>query len=194
MSLPALGDALPKRGTWFSRGLGRAVLKIMGWRFEGAFPNVPKFVGIVAPHTSNWDFIIGMAVVVGSGLDAHWIGKHTIFRPPFGGFMRWLGGMPVNRSETKGAVPQIVEIFDEREQLIIGIAPEGTRKRVDRWKTGFYHIALGAKVPILLAYFDYPRKVVGIGPTIMPSGDLEADMKTIRAFFADFVGKYPHQG
>lgn len=193
MAFPTLGNALPRRGNRFSRGLGKSILALWGWEFQGAIPNLPKCVVIAAPHTSNWDFVLGIAVVLALGLDAHWIGKDTIFRPPLGLLMRFLGGMPVDRSTRQGIVTQMVEVFEQREQFILGMSPEGTRKRVDRWKTGFYHMAYGARVPIVLGYFDYARKVVGIGPHLIPTGDLEADMSKIQAFYADITPKKPDQ-
>ena len=193
MSFPVLGQALPKRGNRFSRGLGKGILALMGWTFKGTLPNLPKCVVIAAPHTSNWDFVLGIAVVLALGLDAHWIGKDTIFRPPLGILMRFLGGMPVDRRTRQGVVTQMIDAFERREQFVLGMAPEGTRKRVDRWRTGFYHMACGARVPIVLGYFDYAHKVVGIGHHMMPTGDLEADMSQIRAFYADIVPKKPDQ-
>ena len=162
---------------------------------EGEIPNLPKFVIIGAPHTSNWDFPVAMSLVLALGLDAHWIGKHTLFRWPFGGLMRWFGGMPVVRSERGGVVAQVIDIFKGRERMVFGLSPEGTRKRVDQWKTGFYHIALGAGVPIVPGYFDYPRKVIGFGPPLMPSGDIEADISTLQAFYTPYTrtGKNPDQ-
>lgn len=193
MPIPTLGEALPARGNGVSRGFGRAVLKILGWDLEGEIPNLPKCVIIGAPHTSNWDFVLAIAAMMALGLDARWLGKHTIFRPPFGRLMRWLGGVPVDRNARHGVVDQTLAAFVHRERFVLGVAPEGTRKRVDRWKTGFYHVAQGAGVPIVPAYFDYARKVLGFGPPFDVSGDLEADMKRFRAFYEPFKGKKPAQ-
>ena len=195
MAIAELGEAVPRRGNRFSRGFWRAVFRLSGWHIEGALPNLPKFVIIGAPHTSNWDFPVAMSMVLALGLDAHWIGKHTLFRWPFGGVMRWFGGIPVVRSERRGVVDQIIEIFESRERLVFGVSPEGTRKRVDRWKTGFYHIAVGAGVPIVPAYFDYPRKVIGFGLPLTPSGDKEADIAFLKAFYTPYAltGKNRHQ-
>ncbi len=193
MPFPTLGEAIPTKGNRFSRGLGKAVLKIMRWDLGGELPNLPKFLIIGAPHTSNWDFVLAIAMKVALGLDARWLGKHTIFRPPFGSLMRWLGGFPVDRSARHSVVAQTIEAFAQRDRFVVGVTPEGTRKRVDRWKTGFYHVAQGAGVPIVPFYFDYARKVLGFGPPFALSGDLEADMKQIRAFYAPFEGKKPQQ-
>ena len=158
MALPELGDAIPQRGNRFSRWFWSAVFRMAGWDVEGEIPNLSKFVIIGAPHTSNWDFPVAMALVLAIGLDAHWIGKHTLFRWPFGGLMRRLGGVPVVRSERRGEVDQIVEQFKDHERMVFGLSPEGTRRRVERWKTGFYHIALGAGVPILPVISTIPAR------------------------------------
>ena len=119
------------------------------------------------------------------------MGKHTLFKPPYGGFMRKLGGIAIDRRAPRGTVEQMVDVFNQQEKLVLLIPPEGTRKKVESWKTGFYHIAQGANVPILLAYLDYRRKVVGFGPTITPSGNVAADMERIQTFYRDISGKYP---
>ena len=193
MSIPKLGEAIPARGNRFTRGFWGMMYKLAGWKVEGTLPNLPKFVIIGAPHTSNWDFVVAMALLFAMGFDARWIGKHTLFRAPFGWLMRWFGGMPVVRSKRHGIVDQMVEAFEAQDRLIVGLSPEGTRKRVERWKTGFYHIAHGAGVPIVPGYFDYPRKVIGFGPPFMPTGNLEADIQALQAFYTPFSGKNPHQ-
>jgi 1-acyl-sn-glycerol-3-phosphate acyltransferase len=188
---PALGDALPRRGNGLSRALGAGLLRVFGWRIEGTLPDEPRLLGIGAPHTSNWDFVFSIAAMLALGLRANWIGKHTLFRWPLGGLMRWLGGIPVDRTRSRGFVEQVVGMFNSRDALLLGIAPEGTRKKVDRWKTGFYHIAHGAGVPILPIYWDYGRKVLGFGPPITPTGDLKADLERIYAFYARIHGRHP---
>jgi 1-acyl-sn-glycerol-3-phosphate acyltransferase len=179
---------------WFT-ALARLIYRVFGWRAEGGPPNVPKFVLIGAPHTSNWDGVHMFLTSTSLGVRMYWLGKHTLFKPPLGWLMSWVSGIPVNRQATKNAVEQVVDIFEERDHFALIIAPEGTRKKVDYWKTGFYYIALGAGVPIVMAYIDYPRKRAGLGPAIMPSGDIEADFEIFRAFYADKVGLYPdHRG
>jgi 1-acyl-sn-glycerol-3-phosphate acyltransferase len=191
MKIPVAGDQVPKRGNAFSRFIGRSVLWILGWRIEGEIPNVPKFVAIAAPHTSNWDFIVGMAAILALGISANWLGKHTIFRRPLAALLRQLGGIPVDRSSHQGIVDQIVKLFHDKAQMILGLSPEGTRGKVDQWKTGFYYIATEAGVPIVLIAFDYSRKVFQIGPAFLPTGDLQKDMECIRAFYSNAKGKYP---
>ena len=188
-----VGDRVPRRGNGLSRAIGKAVMRSCGWKIEGEFPNVPKCVIVAAPHTSNWDFFYGICAAFAIGLRLDWIGKHTLFRWPFGRFMRLLGGTPVNREETHGVVEQIVETMNARDGFSLCLAPEGTRKRVGRWKTGFYHVAIKARVPILLAYIDYERKVIGFSPTIEPTGDIEREMAEIQGFYRDRVPRYPAQ-
>lgn len=180
---PELGDALPRRGARLPRLVARFSLRRLGWSFEGELPNLAKAVIIVAPHTSNWDFVLGITAMFALGLRVSWLGKHTVFRPPFGALFRWLGGIAVDRSARTGVVDQMVEALRSRDRLILGLAPEGTRRQVTRWKTGFYHIAHGAGVPVVPVTFDYPRRVVRFGAPIAPSGDFAADMKRLGAFF-----------
>jgi 1-acyl-sn-glycerol-3-phosphate acyltransferase len=186
-----LGAQTPRRGNAFSRAFGRTVLRALGWRFVGRFPDLPKFVLAAAPHTSNWDFVVGMAALFAAGIRLSWMGKHTLFRPPFGAVMRWMGGLAVDRRAAHGIVDQTVAAFERSDQLAIGMTPEGTRARVDRWRTGFYNIATKASVPIVLGFIDYDRRRVGIGPTLQPSGDIEADFEIIRSFYAEVTARHP---
>ena len=123
----------------------------------------------------------------------HWLAKHTLFRPPLGGLLRTLGGLPVDRRSPGGVVRQVTTMLAEREQLIIGITPEGTRSRVERWKTGFYRIALSADVPIVPAYFDYARRVIGFGPPFHPTGNLESDLARLQRFYEPFTARHPER-
>src|SRR5512144_310512 len=173
--------------------LANMLLKLFGWRAEGSLDDVPRCVLVVAPHTSNWDFPVMLALAAALRIKATWMGKHTLFRPPFGWLMRWLGGLPINRSARHNVVEQAIESFRQRDRLVLAILPEGTRKRTPYWKSGFYHIAVGAKVPIALGYADYRRKVGGIGRVIVPSGDVDADMALIREFYSGMTGKRPDQ-
>ena len=173
--------------------LANRVLMLLGWRAEGSLAEYPKCVVVVAPHTSNCDFVIMLLLAVALRLKVTWMGKHTLFRPPFGAIMRRLGGLPIDRSARHNMVQQAVSSFHTHEQLKLAILPEGTRKRTPYWRSGFYHIALGAQVPIALGYADYRRKVGGIGRVIMPSGDVDADMALIRDFYTGVAGKRPEQ-
>jgi 1-acyl-sn-glycerol-3-phosphate acyltransferase len=170
------------------RALGRAYLRLSGWRIEGTFPADPKCVLIVAPHTSNWDFPLGVAVVFAVELRVSWLGKHSMFRTPFKGFLRWLGGIPVNRSASHGVVRECVRAFDAAPALLLALAPEGTRKGVSQWKSGFYLIASHAGVPILPVGFDFREHVVRLMPLFHPSGNLELDLPRIQALFSNVHG------
>jgi 1-acyl-sn-glycerol-3-phosphate acyltransferase len=144
---------------------------------------------IGAPHTSNWDFVVALATAFALGLEIHWLGKHTLFRPPVGPLMRWLGGIPVDRRVRSGVVSQSVEAIRSRDQMLLCIAPEGTRGRVRRWKTGFYHIARETGLPILLCHLNNPRRILGFGPTFRPGNDTDADLAAIRAHYERFRGR-----
>ncbi len=169
------------------RWLARQGLRLSGWRLEGELPPASRYVAIGAPHTSNWDFMLMLAVVLEYGLEFVWMGKNTLFRGPTAALFRWLGGIPIDRSRPGGMVEQAIAAFDERRHLVMVITPEGTRKQVARWKRGFYHVARGAGVPILLAYVDHGRKVAGLGPLFTPTDDVEADMAAIQAFYAPYL-------
>ena len=190
MKVPVLGDRIPTRGNMFSELLGKTILKIMGWRIEGEIPNLPKFLAIAAPHTTNWDFVLGMATLMAMNIRVHWLGKDAIFTWPIRYVWKWLGGRPVDRSKAHGVVDQIVQMFKDEPQFILGLSPEGTRKNMPKWRSGFYHIATGAQVPILMAYFDFDHKVLGIGPLFHPTGDLDKDMVAMQNYYKPFSGKY----
>jgi 1-acyl-sn-glycerol-3-phosphate acyltransferase len=171
--------------------LGLSFLKLTGWEAVGNLPEIPKFVMILAPHTSNWDLLFILAIFYALGIKFNWFGKKEIFRWPVGGFFNWLGGVPIDRGSRQNSVQQTVEIIQSREQIIIGISPEGTRSHAKYWKTGFYHIAHQAQVPIVFAFLDYGKKIGGLGPIMNPTGDIEEDMKTIRRFYNGITAKFP---
>lgn len=175
------------------QGLARLVLRLCGWTVETPAPEAPKYVLVVAPHTSNWDFPWGYLGKVTLGLHLNWMGKHTLFRWPYGWFMRWLGGIPVDRRGRHNLSQQMAAVFARRERLVLAIMPEGTRSYTKGWKTGFYYIALAAQVPLALGYIDYRRKAMGISEPFYPSGNLEADLQRIREFYADKIGRYPEK-
>lgn len=168
----------------FTRWLGRTVLRLGGWRMTGAFPDLPKVVLIGAPHSSNWDGIWGFAAKLAMGLDIKILGKDTLFRVPLLGYvLRRLGVIPVDRSRPQGIVEQAVAMMRASDRLWFGIAPEGTRRPVERWKTGFWKIAKGAGVPVVPAYFHYGERIIGIGPLLALSEDMDADVARIREWF-----------
>ncbi len=174
---------------WLCRTLGRAYLRLTGWRIEGTFPADPKYVVIVAPHTSNWDFPLGVAVVFAVELRISWLAKHSMFRTPFKRCLRWLGGIPVNRNASHGVVADCVRAFATAPALMLALAPEGTRKGVSQWKSGFYRIAVQAGVPILPVGFDYRERVVRVMPLFQPSGNLEQDLPLIQDRFRNMHGR-----
>lgn len=188
-----LGEQLPRRGGKLLPAIGRFPLKLTGWKVEGDIPNLPQMVVIAAPHTSNWDFVVGMAVVLCLDLRLYWLGKHTLFRGLLAPLMYWLGGIPINRRASSGAVNQVVAEFQKRQKFFLAIAPEGTRKRVTEWKTGFYHIALQAEVDILPVTINYQRKAIQLRPPFTPTGDIEADLPLLKSYFSPEMGKKPHQ-
>lgn len=177
----------------FQKVLGSSFLKLTGWEVEGHVPEQSKYVLVLAPHTSNWDFPFILAALYTLGVRFYWFGKKEIFRWPVGGFFKWLGGIPIHRGSRQNMVRQTVENIQSREQIIVGVSPEGTRSKSKYWKTGFYHIANQAQIPIVFAFLDYDRKVGGIGPTMNPTGDIDKDMKTVHQFYSGVTAKYPHK-
>ena len=185
-----LPPGVPRSGrSCFVRWIGRSILRLGGWRMEGEFPAVPKAVLIGAPHSSNWDGVWGFAALLALDLDLRILGKKELFWGPMGWLMRFLGVIPIDRRAPGGFVAQSIATMRAADSLWIGIAPEGTRKAVEQWKTGFWKLAEGADVPVIQAYFHYPDKIIGIGPATVLSGDLSADMARIRAWYAPWQGR-----
>ncbi|MFZ6746545.1 lysophospholipid acyltransferase family protein [Undibacterium sp. JH2W] len=168
-------------------------LKLAGWKVEGIVPAEQKYVLIAAPHTSNWDFPFTLMICFALRLRVYWMGKSSLFPPVFGHIMRWLGGIPVDRSKSGNLVQGTVDAFHANQRLTVIVPPEGTRGKVTHWKTGFYYIAQGAGVPIALGYLDFKRKAGGIGKMFTVSGDIAADMIKIREFYCGISGKHPQQ-
>lgn len=191
MTIPALGDQVPQRGSPLLRVLGRAALALLGWRIEGRIPDLAKCVIIVAPHTSNWDFVIGIATLFALGLRVSYLGKHSLFRGPLGWFLRATGGIPVDRRAAVGVVERAVELVRRSERIFLALSPEGTRKRVESWRSGYYRIAIGAGVPIFPVALDYSRKAVVLRELFSPSGDHERDEAALRALFAARMARHP---
>lgn len=170
---------------------GRVLLRMLSWRVEGDVPDLPKFVIAVAPHTSNWDFIVGAAAMFALDLRLAFLGKHTLFRGPLGPLMRWMGGIPVDRTSPHGVVAESAAAFKAVERRILAIAPEGTRRQGAPFRSGFLHIARAAQVPVLFATLDYGARCVRLGPAFMPGEDVEADLRRTVEFFAPVKGKRP---
>lgn len=173
--------------TW----VGRFFLWMTGFEVEGEAPKARSYVLIAAPHTTNWDLPVMLGLSYMLDLRISFLAKHTLFKGPFGAFFRWLGGIPVDRRSRHNAVEQAVHAFEANPDLRLAISPEGTRKYTPYWRTGFYYIALQAKVPIAMGYIDYTRRRGGVGPLFYPTGDIRADMDALRAFYNDIKGKYP---
>ena len=171
------------------------ILNLCGFKITDYFPHdLKKFVIIVFPHTSYWDFPVGILLRRALKIDAKYLAKDSIFRPPFGWLFRWTGGYPVDRSKSNNFVQAVVDIFNDKEQFGIAMAPEGTRSKVDKIKTGFYYIALHAKVPIVMCKFDYGNGILEFSKPYHLSGDYEADFKIIEAWFKGIKGKNPELG
>jgi len=173
------------------RLLSILILKLMGWKAVGCPIENARFVLIGAPHTSNWDFPLMIMVVLKLRLKVFWMGKNTLFPFPVGWFMKWLGGIPVDRSRAHNLVDQTVAQYKSEPEMIVLVPPEGTRSKVKEWKTGFYRIAVAAEVPVLMGYVDASRKEAGLADFYYPTGELEVDMPAIRAFYATKVGINP---
>lgn len=188
--LPEITHRFPR--VWLPfRLIGLAILGALGWRLEGPAPPVHKAVVIAAPHTSNWDFVIGLAAAWAYGIRWSWLGKDALFRWPWGWFMRWVGGVAVDRSGPHGLVGQVADRIRASDAIMLAVPAEGTRGWAPYWRSGFYWIAHAAGVPIVCGFLDYPRRRVGFGLALAPTGDPAADMAKIRAFYADKPGKFP---
>lgn len=168
-------------------------LHLAGWQFEGQKPVEKKYVCLAVPHTSNWDGLLLIAMTQSIGLEMSWMVKSDWVRGPMGVALRSLGAMGIDRNGAHNVVGRMIDEFRLRDELVLGIPPEGTRRRTEYWKSGFYHIALGANVPVVPGYLDYRRKRAGLGPAIHLTGDVHADMDAIRAFYAEIkaTARYP---
>jgi len=172
------------------RVLAKAVLRLFGWKAVPGLPEFKKYVLIGAPHTSNWDFVVAMLGALAIGLRLRWLAKHTLFKNPLGPVFKFFGGIPVDRTISSSLIEKMTELFNKSERLVLGLTPEGTRSKTNYWKTGFYYIALGAKVPIAFAFLDYGNKNIGIGDYFIPSGNIHEDLKIIREFYKDKIGRH----
>ncbi|MGV3708658.1 MAG: 1-acyl-sn-glycerol-3-phosphate acyltransferase [Gemmatimonas sp.] len=187
-----LGPLVPQTRHALLRRLGYGVMRMFGWNFTGAFPDRRQFVAIVAPHTSNWDFLILLMAKWALGLDARWMGKDAIFRPQLGWFMRAIGGIPIRRTSSHNVVDASVQAFAERPALVLVLAPEGTRKYVHEWKSGFWHIARGAGVPIVCIALDYGTKRIRLGPELQAeTDDAVAGIAAVQGAYAGVRGLRP---
>ncbi len=190
MAQSALGPPSIDR---FRIEIGKAFLHLNGWKAEGPYPSFSKSVVLFAPHTTNWDFPFVISTAYALGINPNWMGKREMFWGPAGPLFRWMGGIPIDRRLRLNTVEQTVQAIRERPQVIIGIAPEGTRSKTEHWKSGFYHIAHQAQVPLVFAWLDYKRKVGGFGPHMHTTGDMQADIQQMRDFFCKITPKYPEK-
>ena len=188
-----LPPSAPRWGNGFTRAVGRLLLGFYGWRVEGAVPDIPKLVAIAAPHTCTIDVFVAVGTLLSMGLRLRFMGKHTIFWEPLGSVMRWIGAIPVDRGAPGGLVGQVVSLINSSDQLYLGLAPEGTRRKVERWKTGFYRIALEARVPIVPVTLDYRRRVVHVGEPLMPTGDYDKDLAALQSHFCAEMARHPER-
>ena len=188
--IPELPPNAPRTGGAFSRWLGRTVLQVGGWTISGNFADVPRMVLLAAPHSSGWDAVWGLAVKLAMGVEIAFLAKAELFRGPLGWLLRSFGGIPVDRTRAHGAVEQAAASIRNAERMWFVLAPEGTRKRVEHWKSGFWHIARAADVPVFCCWFHYPEKTIGLGKLFEMSGNLEADMARIREYYRPYVGKH----
>jgi len=175
----------------FLRLLSNSIMRLFGWRVDGTLPDLPKYVIIGAPHTSNWDFILFLGIIFRLRINVSYMGKVELFRSPLGWFFYYCGGIPVDRSKSTGLVEQTVEACEKADQFILVIAPEGTRHGVKEWKRGFYHIAKGAGIPIVMAKVDGKHKTVHVGQIFHPTEDMEVDMNAIQDAFKGMIGIRP---
>jgi 1-acyl-sn-glycerol-3-phosphate acyltransferase len=180
-------------GKTLMRWLSRIVFRFAGWKPVGRRPDISRYVIIAAPHTSNWDFLYTLCLAFILEIKPFIMMKGDWFRWPLGPLLRWFGAIPVDRSKSTQVVARSIEAFHKHPRFVLLVPPAGTRSKVMYWKTGFYHIAMGANVPIVLGYLDYRRKVGGIGPIVQPTGNMERDMKIIKAFYSGITAKYPEQ-
>ncbi|PLX79078.1 MAG: acyltransferase [Desulfuromonas sp.] len=182
---------LPRRRFRFGVWLGTVIMKLLGWRLEGQIPDLPKVIAVVAPHTSNWDWVVGMATALHLDLDANWLGKQSLFRGVLGGVLRWLGGIPVDRSHAHGVIAQVVSEARRRDKFLLGLAPEATRKPRDRWRSGCYYIARDAEIPLVPVRVDYSRKVIEVGAILPLSADAEETLAKLSSWYRPEMARYP---
>jgi 1-acyl-sn-glycerol-3-phosphate acyltransferase len=182
----------PQSASALTRAAGRLLLRLAGFHLEGEYPaEHVRYVMIVAPHTSNWDFLVGLFAKWALGLRVRFLAKHTLFKFPLGVFLRWWGGIPIRRHAAVGVVPDAVEAFRRSESLALVITPEGTRRKSEAWKSGFYRIAQEAGVPIVPVVFDYPRRAVRFHPPFWPTGDYEQDLPRLQALYSSAMAFRP---
>ena len=193
MHIPEPGPLTPQKSSFLSRAVGRLLLSLLRWQIKGKVHDAPKFVMILAPHTSIWDFYVGIAGMLAVGLHSSWFISSAYTWWPLGFFLRRLGGIPIYRNGSHHLVSRIVESFNTKDRMMVTLFPEGTRKKVARWRTGFWYIASEAGIPIQLVSFDYEKRITECGPVIVPSDNIEADMKKIQEFYKHVRARHPEK-
>ncbi len=189
--VPQMPPRVPKGGNAFTRWVGRTVLRLLGWRVTGNLPDEPRFIAIAAPHTSNWDWAVAMAALLALGIRINYMIKDSAFVWPLSLVLRATGGIPTNRAAPAGLVEDVAERLLNTPEIIMVITPEGTRRRVERWKTGFLRIAALAQLPVVQVSWHYPGKLIHLGPVAELTGDLDTDIAAIRAYYRQFTGRNP---
>jgi len=189
--LPAIPDCIPTKQGIFSSFIGLAVLNLLGWKVVGQLPEKSKFVAAVAPHTSNWDFVVAIAAMLAMNLRIRFMGKKALFIWPFNIVLKSWGGIAIDRNVKYGVVEQMVEQFQQNDQLVLGIAPEGTRKKTSKWKSGFLHIAHQAGVPIVPVSLDFAKKQLRFHPEVEVSSDIENELVKFKGIYSDICAKNP---
>ena len=191
-NFPIIPDQVPQRGTSISRNIFKNLYLVQGWGFEGEFPNLPKAVVFIAPHTSNYDGLYAFLAMLGIGVKVTIFGKDSLFKPPLKALFEWIGVIPVQRDSPHGLTQQIVKVIQQQDKIWIAIAPEGTRKKAEKIKSGFYHIAMGTNIPIAIFSLDYEKKRIHCLGTLQPTGDYEQDLAEILSRFkGNFSPKRP---
>ncbi len=193
LNLPKLPENVPVAGGAFTRWFGRFLLRLSGWKFVGNFPNEKKFILAVAPHTSNWDFLVGLRIKFAYNLKVNFLAKNSLFKWPIGPILKFLGGIPINRSAPQGFVGQMADNFTEAEELVVVVTPEGTRSKVGKWKTGFLHIAKQANVPVVPMQLDYAKKEVHCFAAQHIDGDVADELINIQSLFNPNSAKHPEK-
>jgi 1-acyl-sn-glycerol-3-phosphate acyltransferase len=181
-------NRLPQRGNRFSKAIAAYFFRLFGWKVVGTLPNLPKIILIGGPHTSNWDFLLTVNLIFYLGVRINWMAKKEFFVKPISYFWFWLGGVPIDRQANNGMVGQTVDAIEQRDKIVLAIAPEGTRRKVTRWRTGFYHIAHNANIPIVPIIVDYGRKALIITDPFTPTGDVETDLPLLQARYQGAIG------
>ena len=171
--------------------VGTCLLSVTGWKVTGQIPDMKKLLVILAPHTSNWDFVYGMAMVLSLKMKIYWLGKHSLFKKGVTRLLKSLGGIPVNRNDSKNIINDVLDIANREGGILIGLSPEGTRKKAEKWKSGFLRMAQSMECPILLVAIDYPSKEISFRELFYPTGDNQRDIEYLKKYYKDFMGKIP---